>query len=198
MSFKERNFWLTTVEMPKADATQPLPESVDVAVIGAGYTGLSATRTLAKHGARVAVLEAETVGWGASSRTGGMVLTGLKLGPNKLISNYGRECARRMFAASLASIDCVEQIVHDENIECNFSRCGHLEVAYKQLHFRDYAHEAETIARVFSHEVRIVPRNEVHTEIDPVTHYGGMIETSSAGLNTAKYVAGLASAAVRA
>src|SRR6266516_542765 len=68
MSFKERNFWLTTVEMPKADAAQPLPESVDVAVIGAGYTGLSATRTLAKHGAKVAVLEAETVGWGASSR----------------------------------------------------------------------------------------------------------------------------------
>src|SRR6059058_4973251 len=104
MSFKERNFWLTTVEMPKADATQPLPESVDVAVIGAGYTGLSATRTLAKHGAKVAVLEAETVGWGASSRNGGMVLTGLKLGAADLISRYGKETTRRMFSASLEAI----------------------------------------------------------------------------------------------
>src|SRR5438067_13074356 len=136
MSVREQNYWPTTAETPKTDPSQPLPERVDVAVIGAGFTGLSAARTLAKHGAKVAVLEAETVGWGASSRNGGMVLTGLKLGPNKLISNYGRECARRMFAASLASIDCVEQIVHDENIECNFSRCGHLEVAYKQIQFR--------------------------------------------------------------
>src|SRR3989454_6812734 len=85
MSFKERNFWLTTVEMPKADATQPLPESVDVAVIGAGYTGLSATRTLAKHGAKVAVLEAETVGWGARSRNGGIGPSRPKPGGKKLV-----------------------------------------------------------------------------------------------------------------
>jgi glycine/D-amino acid oxidase-like deaminating enzyme len=86
MTVQERNYWLTTVEMPGTDAAQPLPESVDVAVIGAGFTGLSAARTLAKRGAKVVVLEAETIGWGASSRNGGMVLTGLKLGANKLIS----------------------------------------------------------------------------------------------------------------
>ena len=78
-----------------------MPETVDVAVIGAGFTGLSAARTLAKRGARVAVLEGETIGWGASSRNGGMVLTGMKLGVNKLISMYGRELTRRMYAASL-------------------------------------------------------------------------------------------------
>src|SRR5580765_3486974 len=104
----ERNYWLTTLQMPQSDVAQPLPESVDVAVIGAGYTGLSAARTLARRGARVAVLEAETIGWGASSRNGGTVLTGMKLGVNKLISRYGRELMRRMYAASLASIDCVE------------------------------------------------------------------------------------------
>jgi glycine/D-amino acid oxidase-like deaminating enzyme len=171
---------------------------VDVAVIGAGFTGLSAARTLAQHGAKVAVVEAETVGWGASSRNGGMVLTGLKLGPNKLISTYGRERARRLFAASLASINCVEQIVRDENIDCDFSRSGHLEVAYKQMHFRDYAREAETIAQVFSHEVRVVPRSQLHNEIGSTAYFGGMIDESSAGLNPAKYVAGLAWAAARA
>ena len=102
MCVREHNYWLTTVGMPTADAAYPLPESVDVAVIGAGYTGLSAARTLAKNNARVAVLEAETIGWGASSRNGGMVLTGLKLGVNKLISMYGRERTQRMYTASLA------------------------------------------------------------------------------------------------
>ena len=97
------------------------------------------------------VLEAETIGWGASSRNGGMVLTGMKLGVNKLISMYGRERTQRMYAASLATIDCVAQIVREENIDCDFSRCGHLEVACKQKHFDDYARQAEVIAREFNH-----------------------------------------------
>src|SRR5438067_11476391 len=132
MSIREHNFWLTTAKMPTVDANAPLPASVDVAVIGAGFTGLSATRTLARRGAKVAVLEAETIGWGASSRNGGMVLTGLKLGVNKLVSMYGRERAKEMYTASLATIDCVEQIVREENIEFNFARSGHLVVACKE------------------------------------------------------------------
>src|SRR2546426_9420769 len=150
MSVKEANFWLNTVEMPNTDPAQPLPQSADVAVIGAGFTGLSAARTLARRGATVAVLEAETIGWGASSRNGGMVLTGLKLGVNKLISMYGRERTQRMYATSLASIDCVEQIVREEGIECSFSRCGHLEVACKRKHFDDYSRQVEVIAREFN------------------------------------------------
>jgi glycine/D-amino acid oxidase-like deaminating enzyme len=64
--------------MPDDSQLSPLPENVDVAIIGGGYTGLSAARTLSKLGVHVAVLEANTIGWGASSRNGGMVLTGLK------------------------------------------------------------------------------------------------------------------------
>ena len=120
--------------------------SADVAIIGAGFTGLSAALSLAKRGARVVVLESETIGWGASSRNGGMVLTGLKLGVNKLISIYGRELTRRMYAASLESIDAVERIVKEESIACDFSRTGHLEVACKQAHFDDYARQVEVIA----------------------------------------------------
>ena len=105
MSLREQNYWMTTVTMPTTDAARALPETADVIVIGAGFTGLSAARTLAKKGANVVVLEAETIGWGASSRNGGMVLTGMKLGVNKLISMYGRELTQRMYAASLATID---------------------------------------------------------------------------------------------
>jgi len=194
----QQNYWLTTTEMPKADLSLPLPEKVDVAVIGAGFTGLSAARTLAKCGAKVAVLESETVGWGASSRNGGMVLTGLKLGVNKLIAMYGRERAQRMYAASLASIDCVEQITGEEKIDCDFFRCGHLEVACKRQHFNDYARQAEVIAREFHHQLRVVPRDELNTEIGSSIYHGGMVDEVSAGLNPARYVAGLAWAAVRA
>src|ERR1700685_2760271 len=105
-SFKEQPFWADTLQMP-AGSVQPLPEKVDVAVVGAGFTGLSAARTLAQRRVRVAVLEAESIGWGASSRNGGMVLSGLKLGVEELREKYGEQVARKMFAASLGSIDCV-------------------------------------------------------------------------------------------
>src|SRR5262245_19124403 len=72
MLLKEKPLWLDSVAMPVI-ADRPLVTRVDVAIIGGGYTGLSAARTLAKGGAQVAVLEAETIGWGASSRNGGMV-----------------------------------------------------------------------------------------------------------------------------
>ena len=198
MTIREHSYWLTTAGMPTANAARPLPEDVDVAVIGAGYTGLSGARTLAKNNATVAVLEAETIGWGASSRNGGMVLTGLKLGVNKLISMYGRERTQRMYATSLASIDCVEQIVREEGIECSFSRCGHLEVACKRKHFDDYSRQVEVIAREFNHTLLIVPKNELRTEIGSDIYFGGMVDEVSAGLNPAQYVAGLAGAAQNA
>src|SRR5580704_155964 len=135
MSIKETNYWLQTVAEPVRGLDGPLPEQVDVAVVGSGFCGLSAARALAKRGVRVAVLEAQTIGWGASCRNGGMVLTGMKLPVPTLIARYGRELVRRMYAASLESIDLVERIVKEEGIDCNFSRCGHLEVACKQAHF---------------------------------------------------------------
>jgi glycine/D-amino acid oxidase-like deaminating enzyme len=197
MPLQEHNYWLTTTEFPTTES-RSLPPRADIAVIGAGYTGLSAARTLAKRGAKVAILESETIGWGASSRNGGMVLTGMKLGVNKLISMYGRDLTRRMYATSLASIDCVEQIIREEAIDCDFSRCGHLEVACKQKHFDDYARQAEVIGREFDHQLRVVPRNELSAEIGSTIYRGGMVDEVSAGVNPARYVAGLARAAMGA
>src|SRR5271154_2098083 len=197
MGLQEHNYWLTTAEFPKIEA-RPLADRVDVAVVGAGFTGLSAARTLAKRGAKVAVVESETIGWGASSRNGGMVLTGLKLGVNKLISTYGRELTRRMYAVSLETIDTVERIVKEEKITCDFVRTGHLEVACKAAHFDDYARQADVIAREFNHQLRIVPRDQLRSEIGSDIYYGAMVDETSAGLNPARYVAGLGAAAMRA
>jgi len=194
---QEHNYWLITAEFPKTEM-RPLPSAVDVAVIGAGFTGLSAARTLARRGAKVVVLESETIGWGASSRNGGMVLTGLKLGVNKLISMYGREHTRRMYAASLETIDCVERIIREEAIGCDFSRCGHLEVACKQKHFDDYARQAEVIAREFNHELRVIQKKHLGEEIGSNIYYGGMVDEISAGLNPAGYAAGLGRAVIKA
>jgi glycine/D-amino acid oxidase-like deaminating enzyme len=198
MNIRETNYWLETVSDRAQGMQEALPESVDVAVVGGGFCGLSAARVLAKRGLRVAVLEAEELGWGASCRNGGMVLTGMKLPVQTLIRRYGLELTRRMYAASLESIDLVEQIVREEDIDCSFSRCGHLEVAGKASHFAGYAEATTLIKREFNHELRIVPKSELQSEIGSKIYYGGMVDETSAGLNPAQYVSGLATAAQRA
>jgi glycine/D-amino acid oxidase-like deaminating enzyme len=195
--FHESNYWLTTVSMPGGTSGK-ISARADVAIIGAGFTGLSAARSLAKSGAKVTVLEANTIGWGASSRNGGMVLTGMKLDVATLSKRYGMELTRRMYADSLASIDLVEQIVRDENIDCDFSRCGHLEVASKQSHFDSYERSAEVIAKEFNHQLRIISRSQLAAEIGSGIYFGGMVDETSAGVNPARYTAGLASAALKA
>jgi len=197
MNTTEKNYWLETVAEPATGAQGSLPDKVDVAVVGGGFCGLSAARTLAQRGVRVALFEAESLGWGASSRNGGMVLTGMKLPVPTLIKRYGREVVQRMYGASLDSIDLVERIVKEEGINCNFSRCGHLEVACKQSHFDHFSTAAARIKTEFHHELRIVPKSELQTEIGSPIYFGGLVDESSASVNPARYVNGLAKAAER-
>jgi glycine/D-amino acid oxidase-like deaminating enzyme len=195
---KDRIYWHDTVEIPSGHEQNPLPEKVDVAVVGSGITGLSAALTLAKRGASVAVLEAESIGWGASSRNGGMVLTGLKIPMQAAIKRYGRDLARRLFQCSLDSIDTVENICKEEKINCGFARTGHLLTANKPKHYDLLAEEVEFMAVEFNHAVRLVPRSEQRTEIGSDLYYGALVDEVSAGLNPAQYVTGLAGAAEKA
>jgi glycine/D-amino acid oxidase-like deaminating enzyme len=175
-----------------------LPKKVDVAIIGGGYTGLSASRTLARQGVRAAVLEANTVGWGASSRNGGMVLTGLKLDMQSVMKKYGPETARSLFQCSLDSIDTVEQLVREENIDCGFARYGHLLTANKAKHYEALQKEAEFMEREFNHRLHLIPRERHHDEIGSSLYHGALLDECSGGLNPAQYVTGLARAAERA
>jgi len=191
-------YWHTTVQMPDDSNLTPIPEKVDVAIIGGGYTGLSAARILAKSDLKVAVLEANTLGWGASSRNGGMVLTGLKLDMQTVMKKYGREIAKRLFQCSLESIDVVESIVQEEAIDCGFARTGHLLAANKPRHYDALQEEVEFMAKEFNHPVRLISRDYQWTELRTDIYHGALLDECSGGLNPAQYVAGLARAAERA
>ena len=198
MTTTQQIYWHTTVQMPDDSNLTPLPEKVEVAVIGGGFTGLSAARILAKRGVKAAVLEAHTMGWGASSRNGGMTLTGLKPSMHTVIKNYGRDAARRLFQCSLESVDTVERVVKEENIDCGFSRRGHLLVANRPKHFDALQQEVEFMEKEFDHKVRLVPRDKQREEIGTDLYYGALIDEVSGGLNPAQYVTGLARAAEKA
>lgn len=196
-SFHETSSWLNDADPPPS-STEPLPQHVDVAIIGGGLTGLAAARALARRGIDTALLEAEHAGWGASSRNGGMVLTGLKLDVGTLIARYGLETARCLFAASLSAIQCVEQLVAEERIDCTFRRCGHLYVAAKPGHMRGIVAEARLLAELFAHPTRLLQRDALPAELGSSHYHGGLLDEQSASLHPAKYSFGLAQAARRA
>lgn len=193
----EQPFWHTSASFPAPTGEAP-PSRVDVAVIGGGYTGIVTALLLARRGVDVAVFEAGTGGSGASSRNGGMALTGLKLDAATLLATYGAERARRMFAASLDALDLVEKLASAERIDCDFVRSGHLVVANKPAHARALIDEAETLAHTFDYDVELVARRDLAGEIGSSLYYGGLVDQRSAGIDPAKYLAGLARAAVDA
>lgn len=140
-------YWTEDSPRPLDLQVSELPDTVDVAIIGSGYTGLHAALTLGKAGATVAVLEQETVGWGASSRNGGMATTGLKEDMAVVFRRYGTEMGRAFWRWALASIDYLELTIKEEAIDCHFARTGHVTLASKPGHFEHFAREVAWFAR---------------------------------------------------
>jgi glycine/D-amino acid oxidase-like deaminating enzyme len=205
----EHPYWWDTVppgpdgasqfETPAGRAARPpaFPSSVDVLVIGAGYTGLSAGRRLALSGASVLVVDAGAVGSGASSRNGGQVLTGLRVEPTRLVKTYGAIRARELFDAAMLALEHLEALIAQERIACDYGSVGHIQAAWKPAHFRAFRDEQELLARVFDHHVRVVDRSDQRAEIGSDAYYGLLVDDRSGALNPARYVAGLAAAAAK-
>jgi glycine/D-amino acid oxidase-like deaminating enzyme len=189
---KDTPYWWDTAAPLPSLINRSLPAQADVVIVGSGYTGLSAARVLALRGVNVVVLEKETFGWGASSRNGGQVLTGLKLGPSALIEKVGLARAKELYALSLASIKYVEDLIEEENINCEYTRTGHIEAAWKNAHFKHYRREQEVLARDFDHHVTLLDRKEQTRELGTRYYRGLLIDERSGALHPAQYVRGLA------
>jgi glycine/D-amino acid oxidase-like deaminating enzyme len=195
---KEYPYWWDTVPGARNPEPAVLPTRADVAIVGAGYTGLAAARQAARAGASVVVLERERVGWGASSRNGGQVLTGFKLDPATLVARFGASRARELFDASLESIAALERLIADEAIECDYQRTGHIQAASKRSHFDAFRDEQALLARVFDHRVDLMSAADQRAEIGTDAYFGLMVDERSAGLNPARYADRLGAAACRA
>jgi glycine/D-amino acid oxidase-like deaminating enzyme len=190
---KNTPYWLDTTPAFAGSRTE-LPDRTDVAIVGGGLTGLSAAVHLARAGASVVVFDKEPIGWGASGRNGGMCV-----GPTvdflSLEKRYDRATAVRVFNLYAEAIDGLESVIEQEGIDCDFVRSGSLVLAAKPAHYDAMEAERDAIARAVGHEMKMIPRSELGSEIHSQHYHGGKLDPREAGLHPGKLVLGLAAAA---
>ena len=166
------------------------PSDVDVVIVGGGYTGMMAAARLAGHGRSVALLEKHDLGWGASSRNGGMVHPGFKADLATML-NRDPEGGRQRYQATLDAFALVEETIRVNQIDCDYVRTGHLELADKASQFQHLEERAELLSRQFGVSARVIPRLELASEVGTSLYHGALLFEQSGGLHPAKYFAGL-------
>jgi len=190
-------YWLDTSTPGPDRSGNEVGGNVDVAVVGAGLTGLSAALHLARKGAKVAVLERDTVAFGASGRNGGMATTGLSIGFRDAIARYGFPTASALFLTYNDAIDSIEKLVGEEGIDCDFARTGKLNLAAKPGHYDGLRKTHEVLAERLGYETHMVPRSEMRSEIGSDFYHGAMVDPKGAGLHVGKFTRGLGECAAR-
>jgi glycine/D-amino acid oxidase-like deaminating enzyme len=195
-TMKLESFW--TVSAPPFEGrSEPLPATADVAIIGGGFTGLSAALALARRGASVVVLEAGAVAADGSGRNGGHVNNGLAVDYAGMAARVGSQRAAAWYRTYDDAVDTVERVVTDEAIDCDFSRRGKLKLAARPSHYEDLARSFEQLRREADPHVELVPPQQLSDEIGSSRYAGGLLFKKSAQMHMGRFGRGLAEAAER-
>jgi glycine/D-amino acid oxidase-like deaminating enzyme len=166
-----RSLWSATMPVLPDRSGGDLPREADVVVIGGGYAGINAARELARRGVAVTVIEARTLGWGASTRNGGIVHPGYKYGPRQLIKRNGQELGAALYQDTLDGYETVKRLIAEESIDCDFREVGYFELAWAGEHMIHLEQQQASLAAI-GVESSMVPRERVHEEIGTKVYHG--------------------------
>ena len=194
---KLESYWLDTAPATSCCDDGAVQGRVDVAVVGGGFTGLSAALALARRGASVALLDAGRIGGGASGRNGGHVNTGVAQDFGSLVGQLGLERARRCYLAYAAAVDTVERLIREESIDCDYLASGKLKLASKPHHYEHLAKTADLIYREVDQNIELIDSARIGGEIGSDRFYGGLLQRHGGQMHMGKFAAGLAQAACR-
>ncbi|MBL4875327.1 MAG: FAD-binding oxidoreductase [Cohaesibacteraceae bacterium] len=189
--FKLKPWWWEAYQ-PRAMDLVDIPQTADVAIIGAGYAGLAAALELGKQGMSSVVLDAEQPGFGASTRNGGMVSGGRNVGrryTRTMAAEEAHMTALRHDAAD--GFDLVESLIRDNKIQCGWRRTGVFSGAWCKRHLVAMKAQVDALNGIAEGNAYMVSADEQRTEIGSDFYRGGMVVELGANLHPALYFKGL-------
>jgi gamma-glutamylputrescine oxidase len=171
---------------------------VDICIVGAGYTGLSSALHLAEAGYKVIVLEAETVGFGASGRNGGHVGIGQRQDQPYLEKKFGHEIASTLWSMGLDAVDTVKDLIEKHRIRCDLKH-GNVHFAHKARYNGELQREVEFLNHRYGFDqMEFIPGHRLAEVIGSQAYHSAVMDTASKHLHPLKFAQGLAQAAVKA
>ncbi len=183
-------YWWDSAPCPETDRGD-IPHTIDVAVVGAGFAGLSAALTLARAGRSVVVFDALRAGEGASSRNGGICSGNIKFSFSAMIEKFGLNQAKTIFAEGIAARTSLAKLIEEENIDCGFEMVGRFDGAN---HTRDYelmGRENDLLNKHLDFGAYLVSKNRQREEIGSDFYCGGRVRPDIGGVQPAELHRGL-------
>ena len=180
---------------PRPNYSQvPIPNEVDVAIVGSGYAGLSAALTLARAGRSVAVFEVGDPGFGASSRSGGMIGSGHRMGAkgfSSLAEELGEARAVGLLKEGVNALAFATGLTERENIDCQFKRVGRFRAACRAQDYDAMGREIDLLRRKVGIDVDMVPAAGSTQEVATDRYFGGCVFHEHGGLHAGLFQLGL-------
>lgn len=172
-------------------------QKADVAVVGGGYTGLSAALHLAEAGRKVVLIEAHRAGWGASGRNGGQLGTGHRVEQEDLEARHGLDTARQLWAVAVEAVARVKDRVACHKIDCALMP-GVAHVNHRARYDADSERFAAHMARHYDYDVEYLPPTRCAELVRAPGYSGGTLDGQAAHLDPLALALGLARAAEEA
>ncbi len=186
-AFEEKSYWMTTRDYTPGEPLRQDLE-VDVAIVGGGFTGLSTAHHIKKDdaGARVALLEAQIIGYGASGRNGGfnMTLFGLTLGITRL--RFGRAAAREAHLYMERAVDTTRELITSLGLDCDYEHSGFLRVATSASYKKRIMHEMELAHSLGLTGIEWLEKEQVQEQVKSPMYLGAWWEPRCGILNPAR------------
>ncbi len=170
---------------------KPVDPTCDVAIVGAGYTGLSAAITLARAGRSVQVFDKQKPGEGASTRNGGITSGNLRPSSAKLASRFGAPRAAAIIEEGKTAREDLYRFIAEEKIDCDFALVGRFAGASAARDYERLARDADGLNRDFGIEAYAVPRADQHDYLGTQFYHGGSVRMDIGGIHPAKLHAGM-------
>ncbi len=189
--------WADTAPAPPALSSFKGEREIDIAIIGGGYTGLSAALHLAEQGTDTILLEAEYIGFGGAGRNVGLVNAGLWLMPDDVVKIIGSEYGERLIEALGNSPDLVFDLIEKHGIACEAIQKGTLHCAHSPGGFKALK-QRESQWKKRKAPVRLLSREEAEPKIGSSAFHGALLDLRAGTVQPLAYAHGLAHAAKKA